>query len=205
VRSGTLATCVLAATPLLPACRTEQTLVEPDPHLNRMLVQEKRLPYDVDPNMPHGMTMQTPPPGTLPTTAVVGDLARTTGVAGDRWVERIPISINRAAIDRGRSHFDALCAACHGVLGDGVSVVAEKMALRKPRNLLEPEVRAFPAGRLFETVRSGYGLMPSYSVWLSYDETWELVAYVKALELARGAVVADLPPGVRARLLGAAR
>lgn len=196
---------ILAAAPLLLSCRTEQTLVEPDPHLNRMLVQAKRLPYDSDPNMPKGMTMQTPPPGTLPTTEIVDDPARTTGVAGDRWVERIPIPIDRAGIDRGRSHFETLCAACHGVLGDGTSVVAEKMALRKPRNLLDPEVRAFPPGRVFETIRDGYGLMPSYAVWLSYDETWEVVAYLKALELARGAVVADLPPGVRARLLGAAR
>ena len=195
---------ILAATPLLLACRTEQTLVEPDPHLNRMLVQEKRLPYDVDPNMPHGMTMQPPPPGTLSTAEIAGDPARRTGVAGDRWVERIPISIDRTAIDRGRAHFDTLCAACHGVLGDGNSVVAEKMALRKPRNLLDPGVRTFPPGRIFETVRDGYGLMPPYAAWLSYDETWEVIAYVRALELARGAVVADLPPGVRARLLGGA-
>ena len=41
-RAMVAATAVLA----LVACRTDQTLVAPDPHLERMLRQEKRLPYE---------------------------------------------------------------------------------------------------------------------------------------------------------------
>ncbi len=185
---------------LLPACRTDQTLVEPDPHLQRMLAQPKRLAYDDDPTLPHGMAMQPPPSGALPVDAPVGDPGRETGVRGDRWVQRIPVPIDRAAMERGRAHFDAFCAACHGVLGDATSVVAEKMGLRKPRDLEDAEVRAYPDGRIFSTIRQGYGMMPSYGVQLSVDASWEVVAYVRALQLSRGATVADLPPPVRARL-----
>jgi hypothetical protein len=42
--------------------------------------------------------------------------------------------------------------------------------------------------------------MPSYAVQLTIDETWAVVAYLRALRLARHAVVADLPPDLRADL-----
>jgi mono/diheme cytochrome c family protein len=195
---------ILAGVPLLLSCRTEQTLVEPDPHLERMLRQPKRLAYDEDPQLPGGMAMQAPPPGTLPSDAVVDDPARTTGVRAGHWVDRIPVRLDRAAIQRGREHFDTLCAACHGVTGDGVSVVAEKMGLRKPRDLQDPGLRGDPPGRTFETVRHGYGMMPSYAVQLSVDQTWEVVAYLTALQLSRHARIADLPPALRAQLLAEA-
>ena len=51
---------------LLAGCRTEQTLVAPDPHLERMLDQPKAMPYGEAPLLPQGMTMQQPPDGTLP-------------------------------------------------------------------------------------------------------------------------------------------
>jgi len=42
--------------------------------------------------------------------------------------------------------------------------------------------------------------MPSYRVQLSIEDTWGVVAYVRALQLARGARVTDLPADVRAEL-----
>ena len=62
--------------------------------------------------------------------------------------------LGRAHPDRGRPRrwssrdarrFETFCAACHGVLGDGTSVVAAKMALRKPPSLQEARIRALPA------------------------------------------------------------
>jgi mono/diheme cytochrome c family protein len=184
----------------LPACRTEQTIVEPDPHLERMLVQPKRLAYDEDPLLSHGMAMQSPPDGTRPIDAISGAPEMTRGEVGGRWVERIPVPIDRTAIEAGRANFEIFCAACHGVLGDGVSVVAAKMALRKPPSLLESRVRAYPVGRVFHALRAGYGLMPSYAAQLSVVDAWTVVAYVRALQLAREADVATLPPEDRAEL-----
>lgn len=191
---------VLAASSLLSACRTDQTLVTPDPHLERMLKQEKRLPYEDDPLLPQGMVMQQPPGGTLPIDAPMGDPLVVEGVANDRWAERIPVPVDRAMVDDGRRQFDTFCAVCHGELGDGRSIVADKMALRKPQDLLADNVRAYPAGRVFQTIRRGYGLMPSYRVQLTIRDTWSVVAYVRSLQLARGARVADLPADVRAEL-----
>jgi mono/diheme cytochrome c family protein len=182
------------------ACRTEQTLVTPDPHLNRMVDQAKRTAYQEDPLLPRGMVMQPPPDGTLPIDAIAGQPLLATGVADGRWAERIPLRVDRALLDDGRARFDVFCATCHGVLGDGNSLVAEKMTMRPPPSLHEARIRAFPPGRVFQTIREGYGLMPSYAVPISVRDAWALVAYVRALQLARGARVAALPPDVRAQL-----
>jgi mono/diheme cytochrome c family protein len=193
------------------ACRTEETLIAPDPHLQRMVRQEKVLPYAEEPLLPRNMSMQAPPEGTMPADVdptgllLQGPYEPLDGVAGGRYVPRIPIRVDRPLVDDGRRHFDTLCAPCHGTLGDGVSAVAEKMALRKPPSLLVEPIRDYPPGRVYEAIRSGYGLMPSYAIALSARDAWGVVAYVRALELARRAPVARLPADVRAALSKEAR
>jgi hypothetical protein len=185
---------------LLLACRTEDTWVTPDPHLERMLTQEKRLAYQADPALPQGMVMQQPPDGTLPVDTPLDEPLRVEGAANGHWAERIPLPLDRTLLDQGRRRFETFCAPCHGVLGDGHSVVADKMALRKPPDLLTSAVRAYPPGRVFQTVRQGMGLMPSYRVQLTLRDTWSVVAYLGALQLARGTAVAELPPDVQSEL-----
>jgi mono/diheme cytochrome c family protein len=191
---------LVGAAPALCACRTDQTIVPPDPHLERMLDQQKSLPYADEPALPGGMEMQKPPDGTLPVDAPLGDPLVLDGWAKDRWADRIPVPVDRAAIEEGRRHFGTFCAPCHGELGDGHSAVAVHMSLRPPQDLLSDTVRAYPPGRVYRTVREGYGLMPSYRVQLGVRETWSVVAYVEALQLAGGARVAELPPDVQDEL-----
>jgi len=176
----------------LPACRTRDTFVNPDPHLERMLYQPKVVAY--------GQPMMQPPDGTLPASASLEDPAVRTGVAEGAWVDRIPVAVDRALVEHGRRDFDHYCAACHGVLGDGQSVVADKMTLRRPKSLIDPDARDYPPGRIFQGIRQGYGLMPSYSVQLSERDAWGVVAYVRALQIARGVSVYRLPPALRDKL-----
>jgi mono/diheme cytochrome c family protein len=195
----TLHGVAFGAIALLAGCRTEQTIVTPDPHLERMLDQEKVRPYEASSAMPQGMAMQLPPEGAVPfersgATPMLG------ATIDGHWVERIPVMVDRPLVLRGRQDFETFCAACHGILGDGTSAVAPKMQLRRPENLLDPDARAYPPGRVFQAIRQGYGLMPSYAVQLSERESWGVVAYLHALQVARGTRVADLSPDDRAQL-----
>lgn len=192
---------LVATASLLVGCRTDQTIVTLDPHLERMLKQPKRLAYEEDPILPRRMVMQMPPEGATPTNAMLGDPVVLAGVKDGVWAARVPVPVDRPMVEAGRTRFETLCAACHGILGDGESVVAEKMTLRPAPSLQDERVRSFPPGRIFQTIREGYGLMPSYASVLSVNDTWGLVEYVRALELARHARVADLPPDVRNRLV----
>jgi mono/diheme cytochrome c family protein len=193
---------------VVAGCRTEQTIVAPDPHLERMIDQPKAMPYGEAPLLPEGMTMQQPPDGTLSVDAVAAsevttgltDHAPSGGGSGVAYATRVPIPVDRALLETGRTRFETICAACHGILGDGTSVVATHMALRKPPSLLVPPASTDAVGEQFQTVVHGYGLMPSYRVQLSDREAWAVVAYLQALRLARRARVSDLPPDVRERL-----
>lgn len=186
------------ATLAISACRTQETWVRPDPHLERMLTQEKVLAYGDAKRLPHEMAMQHPPEGTRPVGVGPEDPVTESGVLNGRYVTQIPVFVDHTILEEARGHFDTFCATCHGALGDGDSIVATKMMLRTPPSLHLARLREAPAGQLFDVVRRGYGLMPSYSVELSVDATWGLVAYVRALQIARGVRVADLPSDVRA-------
>jgi hypothetical protein len=79
-----------------------------------------------------------------------------------------------------------------------VSAVAEKMTLRRPPRLIDADIRAYADGRIFQVIRGGYGLMPSYAVQLSVEDAWGVTAYVRALQVARGTPIGELPPELSA-------
>jgi mono/diheme cytochrome c family protein len=187
----------------LAGCRTEQTLVTPDPHLERMLDQPKTLAYERAPNLPDDTAMQQPPEGVLPYGADIGTSVLQTGF--DRpddpeGTREVPVHVDRALLERGRDRFQTFCATCHGMLGDGASPVADMMNLRKPPSLVALTGEDAYPGTTFRAVRLGFGMMPSYAVQLSIEDTWAIAAYVGALRIARSSRVGDLPPDVRAQL-----
>ena len=109
-------------------------------------------------------------------------------------VTKLPLPVTVELVSRGGERFRIFCVACHGVLGDGASQVAENMARRPPPSLHEDRIRALPVGALFRVISEGYGLMPSYAAELSLEDRWAVAAYVQALELSQRVELAALPP-----------
>jgi mono/diheme cytochrome c family protein len=161
----------------LAACDESQVLHSPDLQLDRMQEQPRVDAFDEG--------ASAPPPFTI---------AR--GHGPDRERPRV----TRALVEAGRGAFERTCAACHGVRGDGESVVARKMSMRPPPSFLEERVRALSDRQVAEVVERGYGLMPPYAGSLTYAERWGVVAYVRALQTAQGVDVASLPASMRAEL-----
>lgn len=178
----------LAVALALPACDNRQAFHTPDPTLARMQEQRRADPYAASTVFADGKTMRDPPRGT---------------VARDDDPERPPLT--RDLLERGRVCFERTCATCHGVAGDGQSVVATKMTRRPPPSLHEPRLQALSEEQLFTIITSGYGLMPSYAEVLASDDRWAIVGYVQALRLSQHAPVANLPPELRAELAKEAR
>lgn len=161
----------------LPGCDDSQAWHEPDFSLARMQAQPRVDPFDPE--------MSAPPPDTVPR----GSGAR-----------RSPPVVTRALVEEGRTHFETICAACHGVRGDGESVVATKMLLRPPPSLLDAKVRGLTDEQLSEIIGRGYGLMPPFANALPYEDRFATVAYVRALEVAQRVDIADLPAPLAADL-----
>jgi mono/diheme cytochrome c family protein len=157
----------------------------PSEFFQRMEVQSKYEYYEPSEFWADGRSMRTPPEGTIPREQPVGNPGMTTGRVNGQLVSTIPLPVDKNLLLLGQRKYNIVCSQCHGVLGDGNSVVAENMGLRLPPSLLE--LSGKPAGHFYTAINEGYGVMPSFSGELDTRERWAVVAYVRALQAARGA------------------
>ncbi|MEO1583039.1 MAG: cytochrome c [Planctomycetota bacterium] len=124
----------------------------------------------------------------------------------DRWIERIPIAIDRELIEVGRKNFNIYCATCHGYEGDGMGTVGQKWAGQIVANYHEekykdPSLFTGRDGYFFYVGRNGLydaqGVlrMPPFKQALDEREMWGVVAYIRALQASRGvSIESDLVP-----------
>lgn len=162
--------------------------------LERMGEQPRYTAYEACEVCPEGTIMMMPPPGTVHRGAELGTSELERGRTADgRAVATIPVPVDAAVIARGKDRFDIYCAACHGRLANGISQVAENMALRPPPNLLAEPYPTRPPGYLYAVISDGFGLMRSYAAELAVRDRWAVVAYLQVLQLAQHVALRDLP------------
>ena len=167
--------------------------------LQRMVNQPKYLPYTENDFFEDGRSMREPPLGTVSQESLAEADAVPGGRVGTAYRTEIPVPITLQMLEAGKRRFEIVCAACHGILGDGNSVVAEKMALIAP-----PSIHAYadrPVGFFYDLITEGYGLMPSYAAQIPRPGRWAVVAYVRALQRSQNARLQDAPADVQAKLL----
>jgi len=152
--------------------------------LQRMETQSKYEYYEASEFWADGRSMRAPPEGSIPREAKVGNPGMTTGRVNGTLVATIPVQVDKSLLQLGQKKYSIVCAQCHGVLGDGNSIVAENMGLRLPPSLLDLSNR--PVGHFYTAINEGYGMMPSFSGELNTQERWAVVAYVRALQASRG-------------------
>lgn len=153
--------------------------------IDTMEEQPKYRPYQASELFPDGKVMRHPPEGTVPR---------------ERTSLAPPEQLTPELLMLGKSKFEAVCANCHGLLGDGESPVASKMALRPPPSLQDQKIRDMPAAQIFDYISDGYGLMPRLDIMLTVRERWAVIAYVRALQLSQNVPVDQLPADLRGQL-----
>jgi mono/diheme cytochrome c family protein len=167
--------------------------------LDPMWSQQKVKPFRESEFWPDRISMRAPQPGTVSREEGSIPYEVATGRSADgKVLTQIPLKVDRALLERGRSRFDISCAACHGYLADGVSLVARNMSIRQPPSLL---ARAGQTdGWYFQVMSEGFGLMPPYASSLTVQDRWAIVAYIRALQISQSAKLADLSAEERAVL-----
>jgi mono/diheme cytochrome c family protein len=149
--------------------------------------QEKIKAYAVSDYYSGERTVRTPPAGAIPRERNLDAPAN-------------PPPVTRALLERGKERFEITCGTCHGIVGDGESIVAGKMALRAPPTLHTDRIRGYTPQQMFEIITNGYGIMPSYGAEIAVADRWAIAAYVKALQLSQNAKVDDVPAAHRQEL-----
>lgn len=103
------------------------------------------------------------------------------------------------ALQRGRNRYDIYCAPCHGPTGDGNGYVTLR-GFPRPPTYHSDRLRAVPDAYLFDVITRGYGVMYPYADRLAPQDRWAVVGYLRALQLAAHASLADIPQQERTHL-----
>jgi mono/diheme cytochrome c family protein len=191
-----IATRVLSALAVIAAAGCSQEDIDP------MIKQAKYKAYAPNSFFADGRGMRPPVAGTVAREQTVGAPQLVHG-ADEKGVTvtNFPLPLTANLLAKGRKEYDIHCAICHGLAGDGKSLVASQMSLKAPPSLHEK--RNVTSGHIFQVIGEGWGLMGGYSNELSVEERWAVVAYVRALQRSQHAQLSDAPPEVRKELAAA--
>lgn len=105
-----------------------------------------------------------------------------------------------AALERGRQEFGIYCAPCHGPAGDGNGYITHR-GFPHPPSYHSAQLRQAPDSLFYDVITNGYGIMYPYGDRLAPADRWNVVTYIRALQLAWHAPLADVPPSERQRLV----
>jgi mono/diheme cytochrome c family protein len=118
-----------------------------------------------------------------------------TGKLANNPGDYMPFAATKEVLERGRERYNIFCAPCHSRLGDGNGFVPARGFARKPPSFHIQRLQNAPVGYFYDVITEGFGIMPDYASQIPPRDRWNIVAYVRALQLSQSATMADVPPG----------
>jgi len=105
-------------------------------------------------------------------------------------------------LHRGQERFNIYCSPCHGRLGDGKGMIAQRgMSLRKPvGNYHTARLRRMPLGHYYDVITNGFGVMYSYAARVEPDDRWRIAAYIRVLQYSQAAPATVVPASEQGNL-----
>lgn len=182
---------------LLGGCRGMESDRAPiHPNLN-MDMQNRFDAQEANPFFADNAAMRRPPAGTIARGLLKEDTRYYAGRTEDgEYVDRMPVPVTRALVERGRDRYDIYCAVCHGGAGDGEGIIMRGDYGYTPApSFHEERLLEESDGYLYDVITNGVRTMPSYAHQVPVADRWAIVAYVRALQRSQNADEADVPEG----------
>ena len=134
-----------------------------------------------NPVLPDGMTAQKPVAGTIPRgykpfnyEANEADLER----AGREL--KNPFAANEYNLERGKYVYAKSCAVCHGASGGGDGPIIPKYP--NPPAYSTAGSKALSDGEMFHIITLGRNNMPAHDEFVSADDRWKTILYIRQLQ-----------------------
>jgi len=160
----------------------------------------------------NGLSSQLPVPGTIARSVPIQtssgavfpfeiapvNTGRTTGTTN--FVENNPMPITTTLLKRGQQRFTINCSPCHGATADGNGITKKLGAMAVVANLHDKRIVEMPDGELFYVITNGRNNMGAYGPNVTVEDRWAIIAYLRALQLARLGTIDDVPQELRGTL-----
>lgn len=111
-----------------------------------------------------------------------------------------PVPLTSAVMERGQQRFNIYCSPCHGQVGDGKGIVAQRgmtQGFVPPTNFHSDDMRSKADGHYFHVITHGIRNMQPYAYQVSEDDRWAIVHYIRALQRSQNASSKDVPVSMR--------
>jgi mono/diheme cytochrome c family protein len=96
-----------------------------------------------------------------------------------------PFPSTEEGLAKAKPLYDIYCGICHGEKGDGqgwLYAMPDAKYPSAPKNLLEDEMINAGEGRYYFAIMYGKNVMGSYAGKLSFEERWQVINYIRALQ-----------------------
>jgi len=160
----------------------------------------------------NGLSSQLPVPGTIARSAPIQTAAgpvypyedapvntgRITGTTN--FIENNPLPITSALLQRGQQRFNINCSPCHGATADSNGMPKKIGAMLVIANLHDRRIVEMADGELFFVITNGRNNTGAYGANVTVEDRWAIIAYLRALQLARLGTLEDVPVTLRGSL-----
>jgi mono/diheme cytochrome c family protein len=146
-----------------------------------------------------GRSMRPPVPNTVAMGPYESDSVIATGRVDGELVTELPVELTADLLEHGQTRYNAYCAPCHGLVGNGDGVIAYRGPL-EVTSLHEDRLLTVPDGYMFEIITNGIGRMYGYGARIPPEDRWAVIAYMRALQLSQNVDAATLPDEDRSRI-----
>jgi Cytochrome C oxidase, cbb3-type, subunit III len=177
------ALALLAVVFFLSACRID------------MHVQPRQNPLSRSDFFSDQRSARLPVEGTVARGQLHEDSYFYTGKIGNNPGDAMPFPVTKEILERGRERFNIFCAPCHSRVGDGNGFVPSRGFSKQPPSFHIARLQKAPLGYFYDIITEGFGIMPDYASQIPPQDRWDIVAYVRALQLSQNATMAEVPSG----------
>ncbi len=119
--------------------------------------------------------------------------------AGTDPTKKRPFSVTRERLEKGRQSYDVFCSACHDRVGAGAGMIVQR-GFPAPATFHSERLRNASDNYFFDAITNGFGRMYPFADRIPIEERWEIVAYIRVLQLSQNVRVKDIPKAAREKL-----
>jgi len=137
--------------------------------------------YTPNESFENGMTMRTPPEGTVPQGMVPVSFEKTLEDRERAGMEYInPLEATEEVIRSGEDGYRVFCATCHGDRGDGKGYLyTSDRYTYPPASLVNERVKELSDGEIYHSITIGYGVMGAHGAMIRQSDRWKIIHYLR--------------------------